>query len=32
MQEEERHEEAEAMLPELFLTLNAISGGLRTTG
>ncbi|NQU46656.1 MAG: phosphoenolpyruvate carboxylase [Chlorobium sp.] len=32
MQNEGRHEEAEAMLPELFLTLNAISGGLRTTG
>lgn len=26
------HEEADAMLPELFLTVNAISGGLRTTG
>ncbi len=26
------HEEADGMLPELFLTVNAISGGLRTTG
>ncbi|NTV08535.1 MAG: phosphoenolpyruvate carboxylase, partial [Chlorobium limicola] len=25
-------EEADGMLPELFLTVNAISGGLRTTG
>ena len=29
---EERHEEAEAMLPELFLSVNAIASGLRTTG
>ncbi|NTW69210.1 MAG: phosphoenolpyruvate carboxylase [Chlorobiaceae bacterium] len=27
-----KEEEAESMLPELFLTVNAISGGLRTTG
>jgi phosphoenolpyruvate carboxylase len=27
-----KHEEADGMLPELFLTVNAISGGLRTTG
>ncbi|MEI6847418.1 MAG: phosphoenolpyruvate carboxylase [Chlorobiaceae bacterium] len=27
-----KHKEAENMLPELFLTVNAISGGLRTTG
>jgi phosphoenolpyruvate carboxylase len=26
------NEEADGMLPELFLTINAISGGLRTTG
>jgi phosphoenolpyruvate carboxylase len=28
----EKFEEADSMLPELFLTVNAISGGLRTTG
>jgi phosphoenolpyruvate carboxylase len=27
-----KHKEADGMLPELFLTVNAISGGLRTTG
>ncbi|NTV04901.1 MAG: phosphoenolpyruvate carboxylase [Chlorobiaceae bacterium] len=27
-----KQEEADGMLPELFLTVNAISGGLRTTG
>ena len=30
--QEERHEETEAMLPELLLSVNAIASGLRTTG
>jgi phosphoenolpyruvate carboxylase len=29
---ERREQEAEAMLPELFLSVNAIASGLRTTG
>ena len=32
MLQDGREKDAEAMLPELFLTVNAISGGLRTTG
>ncbi|KZK74102.1 MAG: phosphoenolpyruvate carboxylase [Pelodictyon luteolum] len=32
LMDEGRKEQADAMLPELFLTVNAISGGLRTTG
>ena len=32
LQHSGKQEEAEKMLPELFLTVNAISGGLRTTG
>lgn len=32
LKESDRAEEAESILHELFLTINAISGGLRTTG
>ena len=32
LQQKGRQAEADKMLPELFLTVNAISGGLRTTG
>jgi phosphoenolpyruvate carboxylase len=32
LRKEGREPEAEAMLPELFLSINAIASGLRTTG